>query len=460
MFYGGFSTNFKSAKSVLVPSFILSSLGVLLTAVILGSAIHFIFDLSWLESLLISSVISSTDAASVFNVLRSKNLALKYHTDSMLELESGSNDPMSYMLTIFFISLLQGESVSISQMLIFQFVLSIIIGLVIAKLAVELLNHSSLFTGTSRVIFLIAVTLMSYALPNMIGANGYLSVYLCGIFMGNQFISNKKEMFQFFDVVTENIQMVIFFLLGLLVTPLELKDVLIPGIIIMLILIFVSRPLSVMTILLSFKAKLSQMMLVSWAGLRGVASIVFSMYVVLAYIDLPFNIFNLVFVVVLLSLILQGTLLPLVSKKLDMIDTESNVFYTFNDYADENDISFVTIKLDQEHEYVSKKLGEVNIPKQMIVVLIIRDKKVMTVNGNTIFQVGDLLVIGAKEYTDRHELDVYEVLISSMHKWRDHYLKDIESDKLIIMIKRDDKIIVPDGDTKLFENDVVMIADI
>lgn len=461
MFYGGFGTNFKQAKKVAIPSFVLSTFGVVLTAGLVGVFVHFLFGMDWLYAFLVGSVIASTDAASVFNVLRSKNLALKYHTDSMLELESGSNDPVSYMLTMIFITLISGESVSLASMIFLQIILSIVIGLLIGKLAVYLLNQPHLMQGAARTIFLLAISMLAYALPSYIDGNGYLSVYLCGILIGNSFIPKRKEMVQFFDVLTENCQMLIFFLLGLLVTPLQLGEVFIPAFLIMLFLTFVARPIAVGAILLPFRARLNQIGVVSWAGFRGVASIVFSIYVVLADIDLEFDIFNLVFVIVLLSLVFQGTLLPYISKWLNMDDENANVFYTFNDYRDENDISFVKIRLDESHEYTNKKLSEVSIPKGMLVALIVRDHKWFVPNGNTLLLDDDLLVIAAKEFSDKGDIHVYEVSITANHKWKNKELKSIgrKQDVLIVALKRNDKMIVPDGNTKLLENDVVVIAN-
>lgn len=149
--------------------------------------------------------------------------------------------------------------------------------------------------------------IVGYALPSVAGGNGYLSVYLCGILIGNRFIPDKKEMVHFFDILTEIAQMVIFFLLGLLVTPSQLPEVFVPALLLCLFMLFIGRPVSVLAILKPFGASWQQIGVVSWAGLRGVASIVFSIYVVLSGIPMTYNLFNMVFVSVLLSLAVQGT---------------------------------------------------------------------------------------------------------------------------------------------------------
>ena len=315
MFYGGFGTNLKTAKPVMGKAFLLSTAGVVMTAALVGAAAHVLLGVGWMEGILIGSVIASTDAASVFNVLRSKQLSLKYNTDSLLELESGSNDPISYMMTILMISLVSGEQISVSGLLLKQILIGAACGFLIGKASVFILNQIDFGMKQGRTIFLFAAVIVGYALPSVAGGNGYLSVYLCGILIGNRFIPDKKEMVHFFDILTEIAQMVIFFLLGLLVTPSQLPEVFVPALLLCLFMLFIGRPVSVLAILKPFGASWQQIGVVSWAGLRGVASIVFSIYVVLSGIPMTYNLFNMVFVIVLLSLAVQGTLLPVVSRK-------------------------------------------------------------------------------------------------------------------------------------------------
>ena len=203
-------------------SFVLSTVGVVVTALLTGAGAHYFLGLGWKEGLLMGSVVASTDAASVFNVLRSKKLSLKDHTDSMLELESGSNDPISYMLTILMVSLISGDEISVPVMLTKQILFGIVCGLLIGKVALYIMDNIDFRMKQGRTVFVFAVAIAGYALASLVGGNGYLSVYLCGIFMGNGFIQDKKDMVRFFDIVTEIAQMVIFFLLGLLVTPVHL----------------------------------------------------------------------------------------------------------------------------------------------------------------------------------------------------------------------------------------------
>lgn len=462
MFYGGFGTNMKEARPVAVRAFLLSTAGVVLTAGFVGVFVHYCLRLPWLESILIGSVISSTDAASVFNVLRSKKLALKFHTDSLLELESGSNDPISYLLTIVMISLLLGRDISVPVILAKQLLFGVGCGLLIGKLALILLNQVNFQVMQARTIFLFSVAIIAYALPSVIGGNGFLSVYICGIFMGNSYIPQKKDMVHFFDVLTEIAQMVIFFLLGLLVTPVQLPSVFIPALLVMIFLTVVGRPAAVFLLLKPFGASMKQIGLISWAGLRGVASIVFTIYVMLEPIDLRYNLFNLVFVIVLLSLAFQGTLLPWMAEKLDMVDRSANVLKIFNDYQEETDIAFVKMHVESDHPFADQKIRDLPSFKDLLFALVLRGKQTIVPDGDTVIRDGDLLVLAAPEFEDREDLSLYEVNIGKGHKIAGLPLKQAFKEKplLVVMIKRREGNIIPNGDTVIRDGDVLVIAQV
>lgn len=459
MFYGGFGTNFKTAKPVLLQAGLLATGGVILTAFLTGAFVHFVLRLDWLQSLLIGSVIASTDAASVFGILRREKLNLKDNTASLLEVESGSNDPVSYMLTVVLCTLMSGTQISVFSLLFNQLFIGAVAGLIFGKLASYLLKQGSI-SSNSKTMFVLAVVLLTFALSTMIGGNGYLSVYLCGIIMGNTRIPDKKEMVHFFDTITNMAQMMIFFLLGLLVTPSELPEVFFPAFFIMLFLTFVSRPLSVLITLLPFKASKQQIGLVSFAGLRGVASIVFAITAVLSDAVLDYNLFNLVFCIVLISISIQGSFLPLVSNKFDMIDNTIDVSKTFNDYQEESSVCFIKIHINEIHPWNQKTLSELPLPSSFLVTLILRNDENVVPKGNTILENGDLLVIAAQEFTDEENLRMKEVVIDEDHKWVNQLLKDIKvgKRKLVVMIKRGNDTIIPDGTTLILNDDILVIA--
>ena len=460
MFYGGFGTNLNAARPVVVQSVVLSTLGVAGTAGAVALFVHFVLSLPWMESLLIGSVISSTDAASVFNILRSKKLALKYHTDSLLEIESGSNDPISYMLTTVAVGIMGGKDIFIPLLLLQQIALGILGGLLLGRLAIWCLRRGMFLSEQNQTIFVFAVVILSYALPTALGGNGYLSSYLCGIYMGSTKLPQKRNMVHFFDVVTDVAQVLIFFLLGLLVNPIELPAVLLPALAIMAFLTLVARPAVVSLLLLPFRPSLAQVGVVSWAGLRGVASIVFAIMAVLEGVDMHYNLFNLVFCIVLLSISLQGTLLPNVSAKLSMIDHTADVSKTFNDYQEESDIDFIKVHVDKNHPWSGKTLKELPLPSDLLVVMVARKGETIVPNGSTVLLTGDLLVLAARAFEDRENLSLQEIVVEKGHKWAGHSLRQIptRSDTLIVLIRRGNETIIPGGSTVLQPGDTLVIA--
>ena len=460
MFYGGFGTNLNAARPVVVQSVVLSTLGVAGTAGAVAAFAHLVLGLPWVESFLIGSVISSTDAASVFNILRSKKLALKYHTDSLLEIESGSNDPISYMLTTVAVGIMGGQDVFIPLLLVQQIAIGALGGLLLGKLAIWSLRRGMFPSEQSQTIFVFAVVILSYALPTVLGGNGYLSSYLCGIYMGSTKLPQKRNLVHFFDVVTDVAQVLIFFLLGLLVTPVELPSVLLPALAIMVFLTFVARPAVVSVLMLPFRPSPAQVGVVSWAGLRGVASIVFAIMAVLQGAETRYNLFNLVFCIVLLSISLQGSLLPRVSAKLSMIDHTADVSKTFNDYQEESDIDFIKIHLDKNHPWNGKTLRELPLPSDLLVAMIARKEETIVPNGSTVLLPGDLLVLAARAFEDRENLFLQEIVVEKGHKWVGRSLRQIptRSDTLIVMIKRGNETIIPGGSTILQAGDTLVIA--
>ena len=242
MFYGGFGTNWNKAKPVAVKSILLSSLGVILTSLIVGIFCYYVLKFGFLESMLMGAVISSTDAASVFSILRYKKLNLKYNTASLLEIESGSNDPCSNILTIIILSFMniQSSDTNILYLIFSQVVYGIILGVIIALIAGYILSKFKTSTNGFDSIFVFSIALLSYSSAMLIGGNGYLSTYITGIILGNKPINNKKSLVNFFDGITGLMQILIFFLLGLLSFPSQLPSIFIPALAISIIFCFVN----------------------------------------------------------------------------------------------------------------------------------------------------------------------------------------------------------------------------
>lgn len=461
MFYGGFGTNLQAARPVVAQAAVLATLGVAGTALAVGLFAWLVLGLPWLESLLIGSVISSTDAASVFSILRSKKLALKHHTDSLLEMESGSNDPISYMLTTVCLSLMAGEGVSLPLLLAGQMVLGIGFGLLTGAVAAWLLRQNLLRSQESRTVFLFAVMLLSYALPAACGGNGYLSAYLCGIWLGNSRLTQKRYLVHFFDVVTHVAQVLIFFLLGLLVTPVRLPAVLLPALAVMAFLTFAARPLVCTLLLLPFRAPWGQIGMTTWAGLRGAASIVFAISAVLSGIGMTYDLFNLVFCIVLLSMAVQGTLLPRVAGKLSMTDRGSDVGKTFTDYQEESDIGFVEIRLVPGHLWCGMSVSQLSLPPELLMAMVDRGGTAIVPRGDTQLQEGDRLVLAARSFEDQEHLNIREVPVERGSRWAGQPISQLSNTKprLIILIKRGLETVIPTGSTVICPGDVLVVAE-
>ena len=461
MFYGGFNTNIERARPVAVPAVLLSTAGVVITAGLTAVFAHVALRFDWPLALLLGSVISSTDAASVFSVLREHRLSLKGGTDSLLEVESGSNDPLAYMLTAVFSALALGEAVNLPVLIAQQIVFGAAFGLAFGWVGMKLACRMNL-ESQSETIVLIAIALLSFAVPSQLGGNGFLSVYLAGIVLGASDIPSKREMVHVFDVLTEMAEMTIFFLLGLLVTPARLPQMLLPGLALMAFMLFVSRPIAVGVLLAPFKTNPRQVALVSWAGLRGAASVVFSLFAVVAGVPGGHDLFDLVFVIAVSSIVVQGSLLPAVAKKLNMIDAEGDVRRTFNDYRDEDGMSFVKFKVGAGHPFSGRSLADIGSATDMLVVLVLRDgAHPVLPNGDTVIQEGDLLVMAAPTFEERAEVTLREVTVTPHGRLAGQRLRDVPQGKhpfIVVMLKRDGQTIIPDGNTLIYAGDEAVIA--
>lgn len=394
IFYGGFCTKWATAKPIIAKAAVLSTAGVFLTAVLTSVFCHFVLELSFLESFLIGAVISSTDAASVFSILKAKNLHLKENTAPLLEIESGSNDPMSYVLVILAITLMQNQSSGFVIALFFkQMIFGILIGVLVAKISIYIYEKTSIITDENGSLFIIALVLLSYLLPFFCDGNPFLAVYLLGIILGNANILNKVPMMHFFDGITKLAQIGIFFTLGLLAFPREVPSILLTGMLIFLFLTFIARPAAVFLLLSFFKSGINQCLLVSWAGLRGVASIVFAIIAMDSGITLHYDLFHLVFLISILSVAIQGTFLPLAAKMTNMIDPHVDIKKTFNDYEEECAIKLLRITVPKNHEWVGKPIRCVEFPQKSLAVLIKRKQERIIPKNSTVIQAGDNITL-------------------------------------------------------------------
>ena len=462
MFYGGFGTKWSAAKPVAVRATLLSTLGVLITAGITGLFCHLVLGMGLTEGMLIGAVLGSTDAASVFSILRSRRLNLKYGTASMLEIESGSNDPCAYMLTVILLSAMEGNlsAGGILYSVFAQLAYGIAAGVAAAYIGGRVLRRVQFGSDGFESIFLVAVALASYSLPSLLGGNGYLSAYIAGILLGNQEIPNKKSLVNFFDAFNGMMQMLIFFLLGLLVFPSRLPQVLVPALLIFLFLTLVARPVAVALLLTPFRAPVNQQLLVSFAGLRGAASIVFSITVAVAPGYGKESIFHFVFCVVLLSLLFQGALLPMAAEKLSMIDDKENVLKTFNDYSEESDIRFIRLEIHSGHPWIGRQIRTISSIPGTLIAAVLRNGTAVIPKGDTVILEGDSVIIGAEEYQDQDGTHLTELSISPENRMVGKPLRETElrKDALVVLIRRNGADVIPDGDTVLLEGDLLVLC--
>lgn len=405
MFYGGFGTNWKMAKPVAVQSVLLSTIGVVITAGLTGLFCFWVFKTTILEGLLIGSVIASTDAAAVFAILRSQKLNLKGSLASILEVESGSNDPFAYMLTIIILGLMAGNGYgSIVPMLLTQVIVGVLCGAILAKGTVYLLRRANFEIEGFYPIFVTAVAVLAYALSEYLGGNGYLSVYIAGIIIGNKKIPHKKSLVHFFDGISWIMQIMLFFILGLLAFPSQLPAVAFKGVTISLFMIIIARPIAVFGILSFFNMSFKEKLFISWVGLRGAASMVFAIFAVTYGVPINNDIFHIIFFLALFSVAVQGTLVPTVAKKLDLVDDESPVLKTFNDYESEKSTKLLEIKVKKDSKYANKSIMDSDIPEEILIVMIKRDGNVLVPKGSTIIMEDDIVVLTGENLEQLNEL--------------------------------------------------------
>ncbi len=463
IFYGGFGTNWAQAKSVSIQASILASIGTILTALLTGIVCIYVLNIPTLEAFLLGAILSSTDAASVFSLLRSKNLGLKYNTASLLEVESGSNDPFAYMLTIIILSIMSGQAsgAELSIMTAKQLGIGVLCGGLIAWGISKFLQNYKFPIPGFDMAFMIGIALLSYALPTYFGGNGYLSVYIAGIALGNSNIRDKKSLVNFFDGFTSLMQMLIFFILGLLATPILIPEVFISALIVGVLLTFIVRPVVVALCLSVFRCNIRQQLLVSFAGLRGASSVVFAIMATVHEAQTPGTLFHTVFCIVLLSVVFQGTLLAPVARMLNMCDDSIDDAKSFNDYTENNKISFISLDIYAGHPWINKALHEVHLPPSMLAIMLLRQGENVLHSGDTVFALNDQVVLCAPKHQEDINFVLQEQHISEDSTWVGKNIATFspQADQLVVMILREKSTIIPHGQTIIQANDLLIIAE-
>jgi cell volume regulation protein A len=409
LFSGGLDTKYNDIRPVAAQGIILATLGVLLMAFITGTFIfytasYFLPDihLTYLESLLLASVMSSTDSASVFSILRGKGVRLKKRLRPLLELESGSNDPMAYLLTIILIQLITagGNNPDYGRAImdfVMQFAIGCAAGFLLGKASVWLTNRISLDNDSLYPILLFTVGIFIFSATYFLKGNGYLAVYIGGLVIGNANLVHKRSALRFFEGLAWISQIVMFLTLGLLVNPNELLPVAAISLIIGIFMIVGSRPLSVFVTLLPFrKMNVKEKVFVSWVGLRGAVPIVFAILPLAAGLEHSHLIFNIVFFITLISLLVQGTGLTQVGKWLGLVKSsdDRSEFQDFDmDLPEDAKSTMTEISLDDKILKHGRRLMDIPLPEHTLAVLIKRDSQYLIPKGNTELKPGDKLLV-------------------------------------------------------------------
>lgn len=414
LFSGGMDTKFSEIKPIIPQGVILATFGVFLTAILTGILIWWVLGMTMastgiglITSLLLAATMSSTDSASVFSILRSKGLNLKNNLRPMLELESGSNDPMAYILTITLIEIVKmgGEPDYLSAfgMLFFQLIVGGIAGYGLGKLAVRLINRLEIDNASLYPILVFTFCIFIFSFTYFIKGNGYLAVYIGGLVIGNTRFVHKRSSVNFFDGMAWMSQLLMFLTLGLLVNPHELIPIIIPGLIISFLMILVTRPLSVFFSLLPFRTmSFKDKTFVSWVGLRGAVPIIFA--IILLAEDVPHArlMFNIVFFCTLVSLVVQGSSLSQMAVWLGLAEKPSELKKMKNfdvEFSDEIKSVTTEITITANALKSGNHLMDLAIPENTLVVMVKRGEKFFIPTGKTTLQEGDKLLI----ITDNHE---------------------------------------------------------
>ena len=414
LFAGGLNTRFRDIRPVMAQGITLATVGVLLTCFISGVVIYFILrwthagkEISLLTSLLMAATMSSTDAASVFSILRTRGVELKHNLRPILELESGSNDPMAYILTITFINIITGSATGewwmIVPTVIWQIVVGFGAGFGFGKFIVWLMKKVRISNESLYPVLILTACIFIFSVTWFLKGNNYLAVYIGGLVIGNSKFLHKRISLNFFDGLSWLFQLTMFLVLGLLVTPSHLLSVIVPGLIVSMVMIFFSRPLSVFLSLLPFKnLRANDKVFLSWVGLKGAVPIIFAIQCMAAKVPHADVLFNIAFFCTLLSLVLQGTSLSSIASKLNLALPEPpKIDPTHFDIDLPEEIRRQTIEIEVTPEMAGTgtTLANLNLPTGSLVILLRRGDEYLIPKGPTEIMEGDYLLVVTETQT-------------------------------------------------------------
>lgn len=402
LFAGGFDTDWREVRPVLGQGAVLATVGVLGTALVVGLVATWALDVSLTAGMLLGAIVSSTDAAAVFAVLRSRNVSLKDPLRPLLELESGSNDPMAAFLTVGFLELLTEPGSSVVELIplfIAQMAVGGLVGYVMGRGSIAAINRARLGYEGLYPVLLIAVVLLTYGAAALLGGSGFLAVYVAGLAMGNRRFVHKRSLRRFSDGLAWLMQIAMFLMLGLLVFPSELWSVAGRALVISLALMFVARPVVTTILLAILRTGVRETMLVSWVGLRGAVPIVLATFPLVEEVPQAEPIFNVVFFIVILSVLLQGTTIPVVARWLGVDAPLRPRHADPLDYVESGEAPTALHEVDipADSPAAGRQLVDLHLPSGALVVLVTRGEEFVVPQGSTVLEPGDLVLLLADD---------------------------------------------------------------
>ena len=399
LFSGALETKKIDALSALYPSGILATAGVFLTAVIAAVFTYFLTNFSFIESLIFGSFVSSTDAAAVMSILGESKLKKRIRT--IIEIESGSNDPMAYALILFFLSIYKATSgdVHIFQGIIFlirQIILGLAMGFLFGKITIPASRLMQIKREEFMIIHIISFLFICFSLTTILKGNGFLAIYIMGIFIGNERFDYRINFMRNMRVASWLMQITMFIILGLLVFPSQLLSVIVKGSILAILVIIVGRFIVVYLVLIPFKLDKKEKFFISWAGLKGAVPIIFSIFAVSENIDNAQMMFNMIFYMVVFSVILQGMSLKHVAKWLGFLEEERNSDDIEVEVDELEELAVKKLYLTRNSEYANKQIKELHLSAKMHIVSVKRGDEYLTPSGSLELLPGDQILFSMR----------------------------------------------------------------
>ncbi|RPI17412.1 MAG: potassium/proton antiporter [Ignavibacteriae bacterium] len=412
LFSGGMDTRWKTVRPVVWSAVSLSTSGVILTTLVIGLAVHWLFHFKLIEGLLFGAIISSTDAAAVFSVLRAKGTKLKGKLAPLLELESGSNDPVAIILTVIFLEIIVTNQIEVGKLifhLFSQFLIGAFLGILLGRAMVYLVNWIRFSYAGLYPVFVMAFAVLVYAVTVTVQGSGMLAVYIAGIVVGNNEFVQKRSLMRYFEGLAILGQIIMFLTFGLLAYPTQIIPVAGIGIIIALILIFVARPLGVFISLAFSEFRLREKIFVSWVGLRGAVPIILATFPLSANLSIGNDIFNIVFFVTITSALLQGWSIPIAAKLFKVSDEERTpvVPPLELNYDVKTKNQLLDFIIPYNSALSGKTLAQLNLPPESLITVICRNEEFLVPTGSSTLEEGDTILVLVN---DENSADVKRIL--------------------------------------------------